>query len=151
VQFCGAGRAAAEGWQLAPRKIAVWPRRGRKPDLSVFLPPHVPAPADTLVRVPPYVTVEIASPRPRDVRRDRVEKLIDYAKAGVRYYCIVDPQLRSFELYELGRDGRYAVAHTAAHGRVRVAGCPGLVVDLDALWREVEEAERAHARTTRRR
>ncbi len=132
-------------------KVAVGPRRGRKPDLSVFLPPSLPAPSDTLVRVPPHLAVEIASPRPRDVRRDRVDKLADYARAVVRYYCIVDPQLRSLEVYELGRDGRYTVARTAARGRVRVPGCPGLTLDLDALWAEVDAAERAHARTTRRR
>ena len=132
-------------------KIAVGPRRGRKPDLSVFLPPLLPAPSDTLVRVPPHLAVEIASPRPRDVRRDRVEKLTDYARAGVRYYSIVDPQLRSVEVYELGSDRRYTVALTAAHGRVRVPGCVGLVLDLDALWNEIDAAERAHARTTRRR
>ncbi len=132
-------------------KLAVGPRRGRKPDLAVFLPPYLPAPSDTLVRVPPHFVVEIASPRPRDVRRDRVEKLADYARARARYYCIVDPQLRSLEVYELGRDNRYTVALTAGHGRVHVPGCPGLRVDLGALWDEVDEAARAHTRATRRR
>ena len=132
-------------------KVAVGPRRGRKPDLSVFLPPLLPAPSDTLVRVPPHLAVEAASPRPRDVRRDRIEKLGDYARAGVRYYLIVDPQLRSMEVYELGRDRRYTVAATAAHGRIRIPGCAGLTLDLDALWAEVDAAVRVHARTTRRR
>jgi Uma2 family endonuclease len=131
-------------------KIAVGPRRGRKPDLSVFLPPSLPALSDTLVRVPPYLVVEIAAPRPRDARRDRVEKLADYARAGVRYYCIIDPQLRSLDIYAIGRDRRYSIAVTAASGRVRVPGCPGLVLDLSALWREVDAAERAHARAKRR-
>jgi len=63
-------------------KIAVGPRRGRKPDVSVYLPGRVPPLADALVRVPPHLAVEVASPRPRDVRRDRVEKLGDYARAG---------------------------------------------------------------------
>jgi Uma2 family endonuclease len=132
-------------------KIAIAPRRGRKPDVSVFLPPHVPAPTDTLVRVPPHLAFEIASPRPRDARRDRLDKLADYARAGVPYYCIIDPQLRSVEIYELGRDRRYTVARTAAGGRVRVPGCPGLVLDLEALWSEADEVERAHARAARRR
>jgi Uma2 family endonuclease len=123
-------------------KVAVGPRRGRKPDISVFLPPSLPALSDALVRVPPYFAVETTSPRPRDVRCDRVEKLADYARAGVRYYSIVDPQLRSLEVYELGRDGRYTVALSAGSGRVRVPGCRGLVLDLSALW---DEAERAHA------
>lgn len=132
-------------------KLAVGARRGRKPDLSVFLPPLLPAPSDTLVHVAPHLVVEIASPRPRDVRRDRVEKLADYARAGIRHYCIVDPQFRSLEVYELGRDKRYTVALSSGHGRVRVPGCPGLMLDLDALWNEVDEASRLHTRATRRR
>jgi Uma2 family endonuclease len=132
-------------------KIAVGPRRGRKPDVSVYLRGRVPPLADALVRVPPHVAVEVASPRPRDVRRDRVEKLADYARAGIRYYWIVDPQLRSLDIFELGRDGRYAVALTASRGRVRAPGCRGLSVDLDALWAEVAEAARAGARSSRRR
>jgi Uma2 family endonuclease len=132
-------------------KIAIGPRRGRKPDLSVFLAGALPALPDALVRVPPHLVAEVASARPRDVRRDRVDKRADYARAGIRLYVLVDPQLRSAEVYELGRDGRYAVAGAAGRGRLRVPGCPGLVLDLDALWREVDEAERAHARTARRR
>src|SRR5256712_3119765 len=132
-------------------KIAVGPRRGRKPDVSVYLRGRVPPLADALVRVPPHVAVEVASPRPRDVRRDRVEKLGDYARAGIRHYWLLGPQLRSLEIFELGRDGRYAVALTASRGRVRAPGCPGLSVGLAALWSEVDEAARAGARSTRRR
>jgi len=132
-------------------KLAVGPRRGRKPDLALFLPHALPALSDELIRVPPRLVVEVASPRPRDVHRDRVDKLTDYARAGIRLYAIVDPQPRSLEVYELGRDGRYAVACATGRGRVRVPGCPGLVLNLDALWKEVDEAERAHARGARRR
>src|SRR5438128_2264029 len=132
-------------------KLAVAPRRGRKPDLALFLPGALPALPDALIRVSPHLVVEVESPRPRDVHRDRVDKLTDYARAGIRLYAIVDPQLRTVEVYELGRDGRYAVACVAGRGRVRVPGCPGLVLNLDALWKEVDEAERTHARTARRR
>ena len=127
-------------------KLAIAPRRGRKPDLGVFLRNATPALLETLIRVAPHLVVEVASPRPRDVRRDRIDKLADYARAGVRYYWIVDPQLRSLEIYELGRDGRYTVARSATAGRARVPGCPGLILDLDDLWHEVDEVERAHAR-----
>ncbi len=132
-------------------KLAVGPRRGRKPDLSIFLPPNLPAASDTLVRVPAHVVIEIVSPRPRDTRRDRVEKLADYARAQAHYYWIVDPQIRSLEVYELGRDRRYAVALTATDSRLRIPGCPGLTVDLTALWNEVATVERAAGRQQRRR
>jgi Uma2 family endonuclease len=131
-------------------KLAVGPRRGRKPDVTVLLPGKMPALLDSLVRVPPHLVVEVTSPRPRDTHRDRVDKLADYARAAIRLYLIVDPQLRSLEVYELGRDGRYAVACAAGSGRVRIPGCPGLTLHLDALWKEVEEAERASARRPRR-
>ena len=132
-------------------KVAVGVRRGRKPDLTLFLPGKTPALQDRLVRVAPHLVVEVTSPRPRDTHRDRVDKLGDYARAGIRLYIIVDPQLRSFEIFELGRDGRYAVACAAGSGRVRVPGCPKLVLHLGALWAEIDAAERAHPRRARRR
>jgi hypothetical protein len=47
--------------------------------------------------------------------------------------------VRSLEIWELGADRRYVRARTATSGRVdRVPGCEGLVVDLDALWAEVD-------------
>src|SRR2546422_945471 len=55
-------------------KIAVGPRRGRKPDLAVYLRGQAPALADSLVQIPPHLVVEVISPRPRDARRDRVDK-----------------------------------------------------------------------------
>ena len=37
-------------------KLAVGPRRGRKPDLAVFLPRALPALPDTLIRVTPHLS-----------------------------------------------------------------------------------------------
>ncbi len=37
-------------------------------------------------------------------------------------------------MLELGADGRYTVALTAAEGSHPIPGCEGLTVDLDELW-----------------
>jgi Uma2 family endonuclease len=78
-----------------------------------------------LIRVTPHTVIEVISKRPRDARRDRVEKLRDY--------WIVDPGVRTFEVLELSQK-RYAHALDATSGQKRIRGYAGLVVDLDALW-----------------
>jgi Uma2 family endonuclease len=118
-------------------KYKATPRRGRKADLAVYLPGRRPEPRG-IITTPPDVIVEIVSPTPRDQRRDRLEKLADYAAFGARYYWLVDPELRAFEILELV-DGRYAHAIGVSEGVIDpVPGCEGLRIDVDAIWREVD-------------
>ncbi len=119
-------------------KYALGPRRGRMPDVSVFFPGRTPA-AYGAVRHAPDIAVEVITDTPRDHRRDRVEKVRDYARFGVRLYWIVDPSARTFEVLRLTADGHYAIALTASEGRIEgIPDCEGLTVDLDALWAEVD-------------
>ena len=81
-------------------KLGVAARRGRKPDVAVYAPHTKLGWHASLSRVPPLIIVEVISRRARDVRRDRVEKLGDYARFGVRWYWLVDPEARLLEILE---------------------------------------------------
>ena len=119
-------------------KVVVSEAGGRKPDVSVYLPGRRPPPRRGALRDPPDIAVEVISASPRDERRDRVDKMTDYAGAAIRYYWLLDPALGSFEVFELEAAGRYARALAATEGCIdAVPGCEGLILDLDALWAEL--------------
>ncbi len=128
------------GWVAgSDAKFAVRPNCGRKPDLTVFLPGSQLPPATGVIEVPPDVAIEIVSPTPRDGRRDRIEKVDDYARFGIKYYWILDPELRSLEVYELGPRGHYSHVLGEAGGVVEtIPGCEGFVLDLGTLWAEID-------------
>ncbi len=111
---------------------------GRKPDLTVFLAGRTAPPRRGPVTEPPDIIAEIVTPSPRDERRDRVEKMAEYARFGVHYYWLVDPALGSFEIFERNEAGYYQKLVGITSGRVDpVPGCAGLVLDIDALWVEL--------------
>ena len=127
------------GWVFGSElKLGISARRGRKPDVSMYLPGAKLRGRDSLSTIPPDVVIEVASPHPRDVRRDRVEKVREYASFGVRFYWLINPDARTLEILELGASGHYTIVVTAAAGKVAVPGCEGLVLDLDQLWSEAD-------------
>jgi Uma2 family endonuclease len=119
-------------------KTLTKPRSGRKPDVSVFLGGRRPPPRRGPIREPADILIEVVSPSPKDERRDRVEKMAEYAAFGVKYYWLVDPALGSFEVFERDAAGNYAKRIGATSGRLdQIPGCSELSVDLDALWTEL--------------
>jgi Uma2 family endonuclease len=128
----------AEGFVFGSElKVLVGERTGRKPDLAIVLPGTRPPPRHGPIVEPPDIMIEMVSPSPRDERRDRVEKMAEYAKFGVRYYWLVDPALATFEIFERTAAG-YTQVVGVTGGRIEsVPGCAGLVIDVDALWAEL--------------
>jgi Uma2 family endonuclease len=121
-------------------KYALAGDTGRMPDLSIFLHGTARPPARGAARTPPSIAVEIVSSTPADARRDRIIKLAEYAAFGVAWYWLVDPELRSVEILELDEHGKYVHVVSATEGSIPVPGCPELVLDVDDLWRELEQA-----------
>lgn len=125
------------------RKYAVAPRRGRKPDVSVFLPGRVGLTGTNRVTsVPPDIAIEVITATPRDTHRDRVVKAREYARFGVHWYWLVDPAMRNLEIFERDPRGRYVHLTGASTGKLRVPGCRGLVLDVDELWAEERRLSR---------
>lgn len=128
------GRGFVFGSEL---RLAISPQAGRKPDIAVVFPGEPPPPRRGALRTPPTLVVEVVSPTPSDERRDRVEKMAEYAAFGVRFYWLVDPALGSLEIFELV-DGRFVKLDGRTSGTFPAAGCEGLLIDLDALWAELD-------------
>lgn len=123
-------------------KLAVSEQTGRKPDVSVFLPGGSRPSRRGALRTPPDIVVEVVTPSPRDERRDRIEKMGEYAAFGIRHYWLVDPALGSLEVFELGPHAggvaRYTRVLAATEGTVTdIPGFEGLAIDVDALWAEL--------------
>jgi Uma2 family endonuclease len=127
------------GFVFFERKYGVARNTGRKPDVSVFLPGSKGLTGTARVTMAPAdIAVEVITPTPRDIRRDRVEKRREYAHFGIRWYWLVDPSLRTVEILERSPKGRYEHVLDGTTGKLRVPGCRGLVLNLDDLWREVD-------------
>ena len=123
-------------------KLRTRPDRGRKGDVLVYLPGGARPPPRGLLTAPPDIVVEVVTPTPRDERRDRVEKMSEYAEIGIASYWIVDPALGSFEIFVLSDDRKYIKAVGVTSGEIDlVPNCPGLKVDVDELWRELERLD----------
>lgn len=129
------GRGFVVGSEL---KMVTRTGRGRKADAVVLLPESKAPPRSGPLSNPPDIVIEVVTPTPRDERRDRVEKMSEYAEFGVPYYWLVDPTLRAFEIFGLTSHRTYERLVGVTGGRVEnVPGCSGLCIDVTALWAEL--------------
>ena len=74
--------------QFGPLPVRLWPGKIREPDILFVAREHSDRIGEQAYG-PPDLTVEVLSPSTR--RTDRLEKTVEYARAGVREYWIVDP------------------------------------------------------------
>ena len=72
---------------------------------------------------------------PSTGRVDRALKMPLYARAGIPHLWLVDPDLRTLEVFTLGSDGHWSLLTTLeGEAEVRQPPFEALGFPLDALW-----------------
>ena len=100
---------------IAPLPVRLWSEKIREPDIFFLSKEHADKAGEKVYGVPDLV-IEVLSPGTEQV--DRGKKYLEYAKAGVREYWIVEPQKRNIEVYVLRGNiyklqGKYKVGQLA--------------------------------------
>ena len=89
--------------QIAPLPVRLWPGKIREPDIFFIGKEHSDRIGERVCGVPDLVVEVISS---STERTDRIEKFLEYAKAGIREYWLIDPEKKTVEVYSL-RGGDY--------------------------------------------
>ena len=105
----------------------------RRPDVLFYVQDRTHFVGRQAMEGPPDLAVEVISPS--SVAIDRVDKFAEYRTAGVRWYWLIDPTLRTIEAWELRR-GRYVrCGRGSVADVVRLPPFPELAIPLVELWR----------------
>jgi Uma2 family endonuclease len=129
------GRGGPGGWWIIPEPEVHFRRdvEVAVPDVAGWRRERMPViPEDHRFEVVPDWVCEILSPS--TVKKDRVIKLPLYARYGVAYAWLVDPQARTLEAFEL-RDQVWALIATLQDdASVRVPPFDAVEFPLNDLW-----------------
>jgi Uma2 family endonuclease len=106
--------------------------RAREPDLlfvrwertHLITRNHLAGPAD--------LVVEVVSPESGG--RDRGEKFVEYEKAGIPEYWLIDPDRQQAEFYLLSEEGRYHLSVLEGQGLFHSKVIPGFWLKVEWLW-----------------
>jgi Uma2 family endonuclease len=106
--------------------------RGREPDLFFAAKERLNLLEHNFFDGAADLVIEIVSPE--SIARDRGDKFVEYERAGVREYWLLDPDRRTAEFYEPGADGRYRAAPIGDDGIYRSKVIQGFWLRVDSLW-----------------
>ena len=131
----------------APFEVRLWPDGpSREPDVLFVRRERLSLLSDKRFEGAPDLVVEIISPT--SVTLDRVDKYLEYERAGVGEYWIIDPRPRQqqADFFVRGEAGRFVSAPVDDDGVYQATVLPGFRLRLDWLIRPEEtDAERAVA------
>jgi Uma2 family endonuclease len=126
-------RTTDKGWRFFTEGtgVKIDQHNAYVPDVVGFGPGAVLDPEESIGGTP-FLDSEVLSKS--TARRDRVDKLRDYASIGVQIYIIVDPDKQTVEIHTL-QNGTYAAPQVLKDNDVwQPAELPGLTVELQKLW-----------------
>lgn len=98
--------------RFAPLPVRLWPDKIREPDVLFVSHEHTDRIGEQAYG-PPDLVVEVMSASTR--RTDRVEKFVEYARAGISDYWLVDPEAQTIEVFVL-QDDTYTLLVKAGTG-----------------------------------
>ena len=127
------GRGGPGGWWILDEPELHLGADVLVPDLAGWRRERLPAMPETAwFELAPDWVCEILSPS--TARDDRVEKLPIYAREGVAHCWLLDPELRTLEVYEL-REGHWLL-HASYRDDARVSAPPfaAVEIELGGLW-----------------
>ena len=107
------------------------PLTSRIPDLAVFEMSSM-VERDGYFHSAPQLVVEVLSPS--NTRREREEKLGDYAALGVPEVWVVSPEARTVEILYLENGYLRGSAPILAEGLLKPRSFPSVQVDITGIW-----------------
>jgi len=129
------GRGGPGGWIIADEPELHLGGNVLIPDLAGWRRErHPKLPRGKALTIAPDWLCEILSPSTE--ARDRAAKLPAYAREGIRHVWLVDPDVRTLEVFRL-EGTHYALLTTfAGDGRVRAEPFDAVELELKAIWEE---------------
>jgi Uma2 family endonuclease len=132
---------------VAPFEVKLWPDGpSREPDILFISRERLEHLGPKRFEGAPDLVVEVISPT--SVTLDRVDKYLEYERAGVREYWIIDPRPRQqqADFFARGESGRFVPAPVGEDGVYDSPVIPGFRLQLGWLWQAEEtDVERALA------
>jgi Uma2 family endonuclease len=107
---------------------------GREPDLQVILNTNPGQLTDTAMIGAPDICIEVVSAE--SVARDYGDKFLEYEKAGVKEYWIIDPIRKACRFNRLGDRSLYTDISMDAQGEYQTPILPKLRLHVPTLWQE---------------
>ena len=126
-------RACGDLVLASPIDVVLSPMTVVQPDVVYVAASNRSIVGHARIEGPPDLLVEVLSPA--TARRDRIEKLNLYRRAGVREYWLIDPGGRTFEFLDLTSDS--AVVRLPNDDLYESDSLPQLRVELAGFWERV--------------